>query len=118
MKIKAVKKISTCITSGNEYEVLKEGKDLIVIGDDGYAIGLSKDNFEESKEKVLSPVEWLEQILKQHCGKDFTEGYKQLFDKAKEMESKLIEESYSRGFDDASPSGREFGSISIGEKYL
>lgn len=31
-------------------------------------------------------VHWLEQILKQSCGKEFTEGYKQLFDKAKRME--------------------------------
>lgn len=31
-------------------------------------------------------VHWLEQILKQSCGKEFTEGYKQLFDKAKQME--------------------------------
>lgn len=46
MKIKAVKTIATCITSGNEYEVLKEGDNMIVVGDDGYAIGLSKDYFE------------------------------------------------------------------------
>lgn len=38
----------------------------------------------------MTSVEWLEQILKQHCGKEFTEGYKELFDKAKEMEEQKM----------------------------
>ena len=46
MKVKAVKTIATCITQGKEYEVIKESKDLIILGDDGYAVGLSRENFE------------------------------------------------------------------------
>ena len=42
-------------------------------------------------------VEWLEQILKQHCGKEFTEGYKELFDKAKEMEKQQIMSAFNFG---------------------
>lgn len=38
----------------------------------------------------MTSVEWLENILKQHCGKEFTEGYKELFDKAKEMEKQQM----------------------------
>lgn len=45
----------------------------------------------------MTAVEWLEQILKQSCGKEFTEGYKELFDKAKEMEKQQIIEAYDKG---------------------
>lgn len=38
----------------------------------------------------MTSVEWLENILKQHCGKEFTEGFKELFDKAKEMEKQQM----------------------------
>ena len=45
----------------------------------------------------MTAVQWLEQILKQSCGKEFTEGYKQLFDKAKEMEKQQINEAFKTG---------------------
>jgi hypothetical protein len=35
--------------------------------------------------------------------------------KAKEMELEQLEEAYKKGFNDASPSSNEFGSISIGK---
>ena len=36
----------------------------------------------------MTAVEYLEQILKQNYGKEFTEGNKQLFERAKEMENR------------------------------
>ena len=98
MKIKAVKTIATCITSGNEYEVLKEGDNMIVVGDDGYAIGLSKEHFAVKEEKKLTPVEWLSEELL-HLDIDFELGMskeefharrREVVSKAKVMEQQLI----------------------------
>ena len=40
----------------------------------------------------MTAVEYLEKMLKQSCGKEFTEGYKELFDKAKKMEIEQSQE--------------------------
>lgn len=43
---------------------------------------------------MKTAVEWLEGILKQSCGSEFTELNKQIFDKAKEMEKEQIMDAY------------------------
>ena len=62
----------------------------------------------------MTAVEWLEQILKQHCGKEFTEGYKELFDKAKEMEKDQILDAWYDGQNDFE---REVEMLAFGENY-
>jgi hypothetical protein len=44
-------------------------------------------------------VEWLEQILKQNCGAEFTELNTQIFDRAKEIEKQQIVDSWFDGTD-------------------
>ena len=44
-------------------------------------------------------VEWLEQILKQNCGAEFTELNIQIFDKAKELEKQQIIDTFYEGYD-------------------
>jgi len=39
---------------------------------------------------MKTAVEWLEQILKQNCGAEFTELNTQIFEQAKEMEKQQI----------------------------
>ena len=43
-------------------------------------------------------IEWLEQILKQNCGAEFTELNTQIFDKAKEIERQQKEVDYQSGY--------------------
>jgi hypothetical protein len=89
MKVKAKRNIATCITAGKEYEVMKDSKDLIIVGDDGYAVGLSRDYFEVEGEKELTPVEWLWEKLRRYDTSSW-EVKQKIFKQAKEMEQKLI----------------------------
>jgi len=46
---------------------------------------------------------------------EFQKLRKELVNKAKKMEQVQLEEAYKKGFNDASPSNNDFGSISIGK---
>jgi len=61
---------------------------------------------------MKTAVEWLEGILKQSCGSEFTELNKQIFDKAKEMEKEQIINSFNQGYtqcsiEDLKPTSRK-----------
>lgn len=98
MKVKAVKTITTCITAGKEYEVVKDGlTGLLIVGDDDCLIGLSKDNF-EIKETVLTPVQWLvDQLTKIGSVMPEVNLHKKIIEIALQKEVDNLNEEFEKG---------------------
>jgi hypothetical protein len=64
MKITANQNFGNSLTKGKEYQVVKETKkDFIIVDDEGYQMGFSKDRF--VLEEKLTTLEKIEQHLKQ-----------------------------------------------------
>ena len=63
MKVKPAESFGKSLTKGKEYEVVKETtKDFIVVDDEGYQMGFSKNRF--ILEEKLSTLDKIEQHLK------------------------------------------------------
>jgi len=105
MKVTAIKDFSKSITKGNQYKVVTEKQlTFVVVDDEGFYLGLSKEYFEVNKEQTAlqQHIEWLKdtvEISKEHapilvnvinlCIKDA--------ESRLELEKQQIIETYNKG---------------------
>lgn len=97
MKVTAIKDFSKSITKGKQYKVVTEKKStFVVVDDEGFYLGLSKDFFEYVQKQ--SSIKWLEERIKEmFLPLSQEESILKDIEQAKELHKQDIVEAYNKG---------------------